>query len=179
MKVFLNIALLGLALTLGCGPKVNFDYDKSADFSSLKTYAWHEGQQTIKEEDELGHKRVIAAVDQQMSAKGFRKVDSNPDVYVTYNAEDKEQVRMDTSHMGYGYGDDWYWGGGGMGMGTSTTRVRNYTQGTLIVDIWDAKKKQLVWRGTGSDTVSDKPESNAKKIDKVVTNMFKKYPPTE
>ena len=54
--------------------------------------------------------------------------------------------------------------GGGMGMGTSTTQVRTYAQGTLVVDIWDVNKKELVWRGVGSDTVSDSPESNAKKI---------------
>ena len=81
---------------------------------------------------------------------------------------------MDTTHMDYGFGDDWYWGGG---MGSSTTQVRTYTQGSLIVDIWDAEKKQLVWRGIGSDTVSSNPESNAKKIDKVVADLFKKYPP--
>ena len=83
---------------------------------------------------------------------------------------------MDTTNMGYGYGGDWYWGGG-MGMGSSTTNVRTYTRGALIVDIWDAKKKQLVWRGTGSEIVSDKPESNAKKIDGAVADMFKRYPP--
>ena len=179
MKQLFNIALLGSVLALGCSSrKVNFDYDRSADFSSFKTYAWYDGQQSIKEEDPLGHQRVMDAVDQQMSAKGFSKASSNPDVYVTYNAEDNEQVRMDTTSMGYGYGGDWYWGGGmGMGMGSSTTQVRTYTQGTLIVDIWDAKKKQLVWRGVGSETVSNNPESNAKKIDGTVADMFKKYPP--
>jgi hypothetical protein len=177
MKQLFSIVLMGAALALGCSSrKVNFDYDKSADFSSFKTYAWHEGEQSIKEEDPLGHQRVMDAVDQQMSAKGFSKVSSNPDVYVTYNGEDNEQMRMDTTHMGYDYGGDWYWGGG-MGMGSSTTQVRTYTEGTLIVDIWDAKKKQLVWRGTGSDIVSDKPDQNAKKIDKAVADMFKRYPP--
>ena len=177
MKTLLNIALLGSVLALGCSSrKVSFDYNRGADFSSFKTYAWHEGEQSIKEKDPIGHQRVIDAVDRQMSAKGFRKVSSSQDVYVTYNGEDNEQVRMDTTHMDYGYPGDWYWGGG-MGMGSSTTQVRTYTEGTLIVDIWDAKKKQLVWRGVGSDTVSDNPQSNAKKIDKVIADMFKRYPP--
>jgi hypothetical protein len=171
----LFVLLVGL-VALSCSARVNFDYDKSADFSSFETFAWHEGQQTIKEEDPLGHQRVMDAVDREMSAKGLRKVSSSPDVYVTYNAEDNEQVRMDTTHMDYGFGDDWYWGGG-MGMGSSTTQVRTYLEGTLVVDIWDAKKKQLVWRGIGTETVSDNPESNAKKIDKVVADMFKRYPP--
>ena len=178
MKSLYVTALLGAVMALGCSSrKVNFDYDQSADFSSFKTYAWHEGQQTIKEEDPLAHERVMNAVDREMSAKGFTKVSSNPDVYVTYNAEDNEQVRLDTTHMGYGYADDFYWGGG-LGMGSSTTQVRTYTEGTLVVDIWDANKKQLVWRGTGTDTVSDNPESNARKIDGAIADLFKRYPPT-
>ena len=177
MKKKALFVLLAGFVAVGCSSRsVNFDYDRGADFSSFETYAWHEGDQSIKEEDPLGHQRIMDAVDQQMSAKGLRKAGSSPDVYVTYVGEDDEQVRMDTTHMGYDYGADWYWGGG-MGMGSSTTQVRTYTQGSLIVDIWDAKKKQLVWRGIGSDTVSGNPESNAKKIDKVVADMFKRYPP--
>jgi hypothetical protein len=177
-KQMLFVLWVGL-IAVGCSSRsVNFDYDRSADFSSFKTYAWHDGELSIKEEDPLGHQRIMDAVDRQMSAKGFSKVSSNPDVYVTYNGEDNEQVRMDTTHMGYDYGPDWYWGGGfGMDMGTSTTQVRTYLEGTLVVDIWDANKKQLVWRGVGSDIVSDNPESNAKKIDKMVADMFKRYPP--
>jgi hypothetical protein len=177
-KQLLFILLVGV-ISLGCSSRsVNFDYDRSADFASYETYAWHEGEQSIQEEDPLGHQRVMDAVDQQMSAKGLSKVDSSPDVYVTYNAEDNEQIRMDTTYMDYGYGDDWYWDDGmGMGMGSSTTQVRTYNQGTLVVDIWDAEKKQLVWRGVGTDTVSANPESNAKKINKVVADMFKRYPP--
>jgi hypothetical protein len=177
MKKQLLFILLSTVIAAGCSSRsVNLDYDLSADFSSFETYAWYEGEQTIKEEDPLGHQRVMDAVERQMSAKGLRKVSSSPDVYVTYAGEDNEQVRMDTTHMGYGYGADWYWGGG-MGMGSSTTQVRTYLEGTLVVDIWDANKKELVWRGVGSDTVSDNPESNAKKIDKVIADMFKRYPP--
>jgi hypothetical protein len=68
---------------------------------------------------------------------------------------------------------------GGMGMGTSTTNVRTYTQGTLIVDIWDAKAKELIWRGVASDTLSEDPQKNVEKGSKALAKMFKFYPPTE
>lgn len=63
-------------------------------------------------------------------------------------------------------------------MGSSTTTVRNYQVGTLIVDLWDAKTKKLIWRRVGSDTLSDNPQKNEQKIDKVTQDMFKRYPPT-
>ncbi len=63
-------------------------------------------------------------------------------------------------------------------MGSSTTQVRTYQMGTLVVDLWDAQAKQLVWRGVASDTISDNPQQNEKKIDKAAEEMFKRYPPS-
>jgi hypothetical protein len=65
---------------------------------------------------------------------------------------------------------------GGMG-GTSTTTVDEYTVGTLVVDIFDAKSKQLVYRGTATDELSNKPEKNAKKLAKASDKLFKDFPP--
>ncbi len=163
----------------GCSSRtVNFDYDQEADFTAFTTYDWYESDQMVADEAPLAHQRVIAAIDRQMAAKGFQEASSDPDVYVTYYASDRENTVIDTTHYGYGYGSGWRWGGmGGMGMSTSTSTVRNYTTGTLVVDLWDANAKRLVWRGTASDTVSDVPSKNAKTIDGVVVDMFKRYPP--
>jgi hypothetical protein len=81
--------------------------------------------------------------------------------------------------MGYGYGGGWYWGGyGGYGgMGSSTTRVRTYNQGTIVIDMWDAKAKELVWRGIVTDTISDNPQKNIDKINKGLARVFERYPP--
>jgi hypothetical protein len=65
----------------------------------------------------------------------------------------------------------------GMGMGSSTTTVREYAVGTLVVDIFDAKSKNLLFRGTASDELSDKVEKNQKKAAKAFEKMFKKFPP--
>ena len=42
----------------------------------------------------------------------------------------------------------------------------------------DVKNKTFIWRGTASDTLSDKPEKNQKKLEKALAEMFKKFPPT-
>jgi len=62
-------------------------------------------------------------------------------------------------------------------MGTAQTTVSEYTVGTLVVDIFDAKSKQLVFRGTATDELSDKPEKNVKKVEKAAEKMFKNFPP--
>jgi hypothetical protein len=77
-----------------------------------------------------------------------------------------------------GYGGYGYRGWGGMGgMGTATTTTSEYLVGTLVVDIFDAKTKGLMFRGTASDEISDKPEKNIKKVQKVADKMFKDFPP--
>ena len=65
-----------------------------------------------------------------------------------------------------------------MGMGSSTTTVSTFVEGTLIVDLFDASTKKLVWRGIATDTLSDTPAKNAEKIQKATKKMFeKKFPP--
>jgi hypothetical protein len=67
----------------------------------------------------------------------------------------------------------WRW----RGMGETTTTVQNYKVGTLVIDLYDASNKQLIFRGTAEDTLSKNPEHNEKTLEKAVDKMFKKFPP--
>jgi hypothetical protein len=60
-----------------------------------------------------------------------------------------------------------------------TASVQTHETGTPIVDLYGARTKQLMWRGTGTDTLSDKPEQNTAKMNKAVAQMFEQYPPTQ
>jgi hypothetical protein len=62
-------------------------------------------------------------------------------------------------------------------MGEATTTEQDYKEGTLVVDMYDSKSKQLLWRGSSEDTVSNHAEKNEKNLDKGVAKMFKKFPP--
>ena len=59
----------------------------------------------------------------------------------------------------------------------ATTTVENIPIGTLVVDMFDTPTKKLIWRGTATDALSDKPEKNEKKLEKAVEEMFKHFPP--
>lgn len=167
-----------LAVLLNAVPsfaqKVTVDYDDQADFTKMSTYGWQVGAPIP---NQLMDQRVIAAVDYHLSMLGYIKTDDTPDVYVTYHATTQEQQRVTTSGYGYGGGRGWRRYGGGMG--SSTSRVHTYVKGTLIVDIWNAAEKSLMWRGTSTDTLSDKPEKNEKKINKGMEKLFKDFPPEE
>jgi hypothetical protein len=84
--------------------------------------------------------------------------------------------------MGYGFSTGWtwdpYWGGmSGFsgGGGTSASSVRTYPVGTLIIDIWDARTKNIVWRGTAESAIPENPKKGAKKIEKILKKMVDRY----
>lgn len=164
--------------------KVNIDFDRDADFTKYKTYAY---QVCHRVENFLVDKRIVKELESRVAIEGLSRAESDPDVNVTYHSSTSEEFAIDTTTWGYGFGSGWYWGHGGYygrggylgsaGPVSTTTTVRKYTRGTLVVDIWDARTKELLWRGTATDIVSDNPEKNEKKLKKSLDKMFKQYPP--
>jgi len=61
------------------------------------------------------------------------------------------------------------------GMGSSTTYATTYTEGTLIIDLYDPETKKLVWRGTGTVTVKAKPEKQTQQVENILTKMGAKW----
>jgi hypothetical protein len=172
------IALLVPAAAMA--QKVSYDYDKSANFATFKTYAHKDG---TKVGQELIDERIVAAIDAQMVAKGFTKSEANPDVFVVYHVAFDKQKDISTYSSGYsgGYGP-YGWGyGGGWGGGTTTTQVRDIVVGTLVVDMADAKKGQLAWRGMAVKEIQTqaKPEKRDKSINETLKKIFKNYPPKQ
>ena len=183
-KWILAIARLGFGLALvlmaapGFAQKVTVDWDDEFDRSKVETYAWVASQQAHL--GELMQQRVVDAINYNFSMSGRRMVgaDENPDVFVTYNTSTQDEVVVTSDHYGYGYGGGWGRGRrhvGMGGMGSTTSRSHTYTKGTLVVDVWDAKTKNMVFRGTSTDTIRDKPEKNEKKINKGMEKMFKEF----
>lgn len=146
--------------------KVNADWDHSIhDFSTFKTY--HLIRPIRSTGNPLMDERIVTAINAQMAHKGFQQVENNPDVLVGYGTGLQRQRSATATGTGR-----WRMGGG---MGTINENISN--AGTLVVDISNAQTKQLIWRGTATDTLSDNPDKNSQKIEKAVAKMFKKYPP--
>ncbi len=167
-----------LALLLIAAPNfaqdVNVDWDRDYQ-GPWETYAWVAAKDAAR--NPLVDQRIVKAIDYWLTMRGRREVkpEENPNVIVTYHTNTQDQVVVTADTMGYGYGPGFYWGGGMGGMTTTTARSHTYTKGTLVVDVWDAKEKKLLFRGTATDTVDDNPEKMEKKINKCVEKMVKEF----
>lgn len=179
MRTHLTLAIVAILAipSLGLAQKVRTDYDHGANFANYKTYSFVK----IVENpaiSQLNHQRILAAVEENLAARGLQQVDSGGDLMIGYQASVEKQEQYTTFNNGIGPG--WGWGPGwGGGSSISTTTSQIIPIGTLSVDMMDPAQKQLIWRGTVSDTLSDKPEKNADKIKKAVKKLFEKYPPKE
>jgi len=174
LPAVLTGALLVLP-ALALAQDVKVDFDKAYNFAPVKTFSIKIGTAWG---NDLSQRRVLEEFDQAIAAKGWKKVaDDQADIHVVLHGATQTKRNANTFYSG-GMGGYGYRYGGMGGMGTASTTVSEYTVGTLVVDMFDAKAKNLVFRGVAEDEISDKPEKNAKKLDKASAKMFKNFPPS-
>ena len=160
-----------LVASFAFSASVNIDYDHNVKPGQYRTFTYVVTKDTsLAEKDPLMHGRLVDGIKQMMKDLGLEEVESGADADVTYHTTTKQGVNFSTTSYGYGYGRGWR---GGMGM-SSTTAVP-YTEGTLMVDIWDAKTNDLVWRGTSTQVLKSKPEKIEKQLDKALSQMASKW----
>jgi hypothetical protein len=168
------IAVLAIFLAVPAATaQVKTDYDHGVDFSQFKTWAWMEGTPA---QAPFAQERLEAILETKLVEKGLVKAeDGEPDLFVVTHVSRSTEKQVDVSSLGYGgyYG----WRGWGGSWGTTQVNVREIPVGTLVVDLVDATKHELVWRGVASDTIANKPKKNEKRVRKAVSKMFNRFPP--
>ena len=173
----LAFVLMGMILLAGTASaqQVKTDYDRNANFTQYKTYSWEQ----VKTKDTLDVDRIKSAVNAALTAKGWTQVPSSGDVSIIALEITQNQQTLNTFYDGFGGGWGWrrFGGGGFGGFGDATTTTDTYQVGTLVVDLFDTKTKQLLWRGSASDTLSNNSNKNIKNLDNGVQKMFKQFPP--
>lgn len=168
----LSVITMAVTLTtLSFAQAIRTDYDRNANFSQYKTFSFEK----IQTKDPLLVDRITSAVSAALSAKGLTQVPSGGDVSIVAIEMTRKQQTLNTFYDNFGGG--WGWRGGYGGFGEATTTTDTYRVGTLVVDLFDTKSKQLIWRGSESNAVSDNSSKNIKNLDKGVAKLFKGYPP--
>jgi hypothetical protein len=171
-----QVVVLLIAMVLFAGKasaqQVKTDYDRGANFAQYKTYSWEH----VKTQDPLNVDRIKGAVNAALAAKGWTQVDSGGDVSIVAMEITRSQQTLNTFYDGFGGGWGWRRFGGG-GFGEATTTTDTYKVGTVVVDLFDRRTKQLIWRGASSDTLSNNSDKNIKNLDKGVDKLFKHFPP--
>ncbi|UOR04918.1 DUF4136 domain-containing protein [Hymenobacter aerilatus] len=193
---FLNrsatLALVSIALLLGassCATSsrvgVSSDFDHAVNFRAYKTWAWYP-QQPVDAEggpakgyESFLDQRLRTAIDRELTNKGLTRVESNPDIYVAYNAkvEEKQSVSPYYNGLGYPYYGYGLYGGGLYGRGY--TPVSQYAAGTVIIDLVDAKRKELAWRGSGQAQVDNNHSISEQEVYRIVNGIMGVYPPSD
>jgi uncharacterized protein DUF4136 len=176
MRLMKHVTLLAVFLFMASGAygqDVHYNYDRSANFASYKTYKWVEIPDGSVP-DPLIHQAIMQAAEEQLTLKGLTKVENNPDLYIGYQVVINLEKSVDLYSTG-GFGG---WGGWG---GDRTVRGQTSTipVGILLMDVYDAGRKQLVWRGDAMKVIDLKkePEKNYRNLQKVMAKLFKNYPP--
>ena len=173
MKVLKFLPLLLLFVVASCSTvRVATDYDREANFSTYNTYAFYKPGIDKAKISDLDKKRILRAIDTELMAKGMNKSES-PDLLVSIFTKERERVDVYNNNFGFGWGWNPWWFGNGY-----NTSVSTRTEGTLYIDLIDAKTNELVWQGMGtSNLVTRDIDKKEERILKIVNEILAKYPP--
>ncbi len=172
-----------LLIAGSCAPYiyVSQDYDRRADFAGYKTFDWMPRPDRMPrsawaalERSPLLDKRIRAAAEQILAAKGLTRSANSPDLLVNFYVGFND--RIDITSWGYFYGPFWgyYWPGLG------PYDVYNYKEGTLVMDFVDAKKNEMVWRGVAEEdifTYDQAPLISETEVSRILAKLLAQYPP--
>jgi hypothetical protein len=160
---------------------VRSDFDHQADFESYSTFAWYSTEKKDPRPttgvNQIVDGRIRKAMADNFLAKGYSQAAADAaDLHVAYYTSLSSRLRVSTFGWGYGWGGGPYWGFGyGFWPGWSSTSVSTYNEGTIIVDVIDREKNQLVWRGVVTSTLSKK-SSTEEKIHDAMSRVLASFP---
>jgi hypothetical protein len=163
------LVLLAIAACSTSTLKVSSDFDKRADFTKYRTWAWKDDG-SIR--DPVWSKRIQSTLADELEKKGLKRTDENPDLWAVVHARFSSETQVTSFSPAWGYG--WgYWGA------PSLTTIYEIPVGTVIIDLADVQRKELVWRCTASDTIraGKEHEEREQKFIEVLAQMFAGYPP--
>lgn len=190
MKTLFTILFVSMAL-MPAKLKVNYDYDKTADFGQFKTFAVatpSAAQMAAANEkypntvNQLTEGYLTNAIISQMESKGYTQSET-PDLKVVYNIKIQTQTQYNATTTGMGgpglWGGGFYGGfygyGGFGGMANTTVTPEDYNTGSIVIDVVSTKTNTLVWYGGGSGVLSENSKKSEENIDKNIAAIFEKY----
>ena len=166
----------------------SYDYKRGVNFGAIKTFAFKEtppmdprAEKTTTYDSPLVRERTNAAIAAQLESRGMRRDDRNPDVYIVTRRTFQQEYSYPYGYgwgpyAGIGYGP--YYGAGWGGWGGWGWDYYSWLEGTLTVDMQDARNGELLWRGVESRNVhqTSKPEKRDKHVFKEVAEVFEHFP---
>jgi hypothetical protein len=166
MKLPLVLSLLALAAGPVLAQKIDVEFDESADFARYKTFHIVEGQLNAKAaalNSDLTRRKIENEIHMRLREKGLMEVASQPDLNVRFTLGSARRSEVEAYPAGW------------RGLGTRRVRVA-YTEGTLVINLRDTSRKELVWRSIATEDKND-PSQISQHLDDMVRKSIDKYPP--
>lgn len=173
MKTLKFIPILMLLVFTSCSSvRVASDFDKEANFNQYQSFAFYKPGIDKAKISDLDKRRILRAIERNLTSKGMVKSE-NPDLIISIFTKEKERIDVYNNSFGYGWYWNPYWYGSYHGSSVSRT-----AEGTLFIDLIDAKSNNLVWQGMGTaDLRTSNMEAKEKRINEIVTQILAQYPP--
>ena len=179
MKTILTAFIVVLASTIVSAQKVKTDMDDTYDFSTTKTYEWIGLQEGSGTPNDLERKRLRDAFVSEFNARKMIYQEAEADVAISLFIV-VDQKTSTTAYTNYYGGSSYRYGRGGRGWGggygSTTYTESDYLEGTMVLDVFDVKSKELVWQGVVTGNVKEDPAKREKKIPKTISKLMKKFP---
>ena len=154
--------------------QVETTVDRAADFSKYRTFSIEIASPWG---NPIGERHLLEELTAAFTGKGWTQNAESPDVRILVHGATDEKKRLDTFYTGGGGYGGFYGGWGWGGVGSSTTTVSEYTEGTLVLDIFDAATKTLIWRGVAQDELKAKQAKREKQASKAIAKLLRDFPP--
>lgn len=147
------------------------DYDRSVNFSKYRTFSYLDVQHL---HDELVGRRVHQALTDALQARGLQENNISPDLWFAPHVRLTRETEIHAYDTGWGYG--WRW----RRPGRTVATVEQIPVGTLIVDLVDATRMELVWRGTATATFGPDatPAEKEEALSRAIAKMLAAFPPS-
>ena len=183
MRLHAFIIVFLVAVIAGCsGITVSQDYDKDADFSALRTFSWKLDPDTrLDEQSEMSPlvaTRIRKAIESELNARSITLDSDSPDFLVDYNIKVESKVSSSNVGTTIGFGTGGYGHIGGVVISTAPD-IRQYDEGTLYIDFYEAEDARLIWRGISSQVIDkhEPPDRVTRQINLNVQKILEQFPP--
>ena len=169
---FLRFFVLALLVTSCASINVNYDYDKSIDFTKYKTYHYYRDLDTGL--SALDAKRLLSALDMAMQAKGFT-LSETPDIFINITSEEFENLNR--NNVGIGVGGTGRNVGGGVSIGLPVGQSRFSRQ--IVFEFVDENGVGLIWEAISESRYNPNatPERREADLRAIVTKVIDGFPP--
>ncbi len=174
MKTVIKISIVSLIFLLtSCNViRVNSDFNNKINFSDYKTYAFSKKGVDEAEINDIDKKRILNAIDVELSSKGLRKSAIDPDIMINFFTKSNKKINY---YPGY----DQYPSGLAIGPWYNNYYYHNYTEGVLFIDMVDYKKNELIWQGIGKGFIPTKRGKKEEQIKLFVNKILLQFPPEQ